>query len=293
MEVLLDKKRLVEEIQKNNLNEILDMLDCISDEEFDILIEDDDCLSDVICKNIKNRGCSEFIRILDKQRYQKKHFVNLNQEYFLNRKEELQNCNDNEKEHSFRDLLCKNIFNSDSKLCIISKGEGYRFIDNEKEWKELLILFANTTMREEDFAKKIILLYDSLVFDEEISKSMKKLTAGLNTRRPEILYHLYCIEKIFPQIYEKSAMGNVQAGKEFKEKCGIQCSPERKQEKRQLLTKTIDEFNIVCEMHTKMERYGTQKPDRIYFNPCVREKVTIDGRCIKGKIYIYKITGHI
>lgn len=292
MEILLDVKRLQEEIEKDNLYEIFDIIDHVDDEHFELLVEDYEQLNEILHENMKKHGCLELIGILDKQMYHKKHGLILDQERYKETKKVLLDNSDSEKEYSFSELLQKKKFNSKLQLCVIAKGEGQRFVDRKEDWKELLILFANVTMKEEAFANKIVRIYDSLVFDEEIAKSMKKLTAGLNIRRAEILYHLYCIEKLFPDI-NKGSSGNVDAGKKFESICGIPCSPERKKEKRELLTKEIGNDKIICEMHTKMEKYGGQKPDRIYFNPCVEQNIKFNGHCIKGKIFIYQITKHI
>lgn len=293
MEILLDVKRLQAEIEKDNLYEIFDIIDSVDDEPLELLIEDYEGLNEILHKNMKKHGCLELIGILDKQIYHKKHCLILDQEYYEEKKKVLLDKNDNEKEYAFSELLQDKKFASKLQLCIIAKGEGKRFIDKKEDWKELLILFANISMKEDSFANKIVQIYDSLVFDEEIAKSMKKLVAGLDIRRPEILYHLYCIEKEFPSIYVEERLGNVDAGKKFENICGIMCSPERKKEKRRLLTKVIGNDEIICEMHTKMKKYGGQKPDRIYFNPCVSQNVEFNGDCIKGKIFIYQITKHI
>ena len=41
-----------------------------------------------------------------------------------------------------------------------------------------------------------------------------------------------------------------------------------------------------------MKKIGTRPPDRIYFCARVPKGITIDGKNIKEKSYIYKITKH-
>ncbi|HCT91948.1 MAG TPA: hypothetical protein DF613_11310 [Lachnospiraceae bacterium] len=74
----------------------------------------------------------------------------------------------------------------------------------------------------------------------------------------------------------------------------IPCSPERSRALVEAeLTKTADNGEIVCEMHTKMRQIGkNHKPDRIYFSPRVPDGIRLDGKKLEGAIYIYKITEH-
>ena len=94
MEILLDVNKLQNEIKKNNLNEIFEIIDCVNHEDFELFIEDYERLNDILYENMRKNGCSEFMRILDKQIYRKKHCLILEQDQYEEKKKELLNNND-------------------------------------------------------------------------------------------------------------------------------------------------------------------------------------------------------
>lgn len=59
------------------------------------------------------------------------------------------------------------------------------------------------------------------------------------------------------------------------------------------LTKEADNGVIKCELHTKMDKIGSNKPDRVYFCASVPEGIKIGNRSLGGRIYVYKITQHV
>lgn len=74
----------------------------------------------------------------------------------------------------------------------------------------------------------------------------------------------------------------------------IPCSPERNRTTvENKLTKKADNGKMIkCELHTKMDKIGSKKPDRIYFCASVPDKTKVNNVDLSGKIYVYKITEH-
>lgn len=129
------------------------------------------------------------------------------------------------------------------------------------------------------------------MFDIEIEKSMEKLEAGFLTRRHEILYHLYRIHEEMPALIKKyGVLGNNSLG----DMMSIPCSPERNRTTvENKLTKKADNGKMIkCELHTKMDKIGSKKPDRIYFCASVPDNTKVNNVDLSGKIYVYKITEH-
>ena len=196
------------------------------------------------------------------------------------------------EETEFKSILYNNgIFHRDEYKLRIGTGATMRRIVTEDDYYQVMALFGDGIDNVQIFADYIATLFRELVFDKDVGKSMKKLEAGFINRRHEILYHLYCINKEIPKIIKKyGLMDNQMLG----EKLSIPCSPERKRELvEEKLSKKVDSGEkIKCELHTKMEKIGSRAPDRIYFCASIPKGITLAGKNIENKIYIYKITEH-
>lgn len=173
----------------------------------------------------------------------------------------------------------------------LGDSEPLRIIACKDDLCRVLTVLGQDIDELHEFSQYIQYVYYNITFDSGIEKSMEKLEAGFKTRRHEILYHLYLIDKEIPEIInEYGLLDNNSLGA----KMSVPCSPERNRiTVENKLTKTTDGGKkIKCELHTKMERIGSNKPDRIYFCASVPEQVRLDNVDLSGRIYVYKITEH-
>lgn len=174
----------------------------------------------------------------------------------------------------------------------LGTSEPLRVIACEEDLCPVLTVLGEDIDELHEFAQYIREVFCNITFDSDIEKGMGKLKAGFKTRRHEILYHLLRINKEVPEIInvygqlDNSSLGN---------KMSLPCTPERNRTVvGSQLTKVADGGRkIKCELHTKMEKIGSQKPDRIYFCASVPEHVTINNEDLSGRIYVYKITEHV
>lgn len=195
-----------------------------------------------------------------------------------------------EENESFKKTLEEpNLFRMDLKVIGYNLSEivGYRNILNLEKLKKVLLLFCKEIRDITDFIKKVKIILEPTLFDKDIVKSIENLNDGFEKRKGEIIYHLFHIDKEIPQILAE----NIHSYKEIGERMTIDCTRERKRETvdRQLI-KNINGTDVNCELHSKMKRLSGKAPDRIYFCP---ELPTSVGKEDMGKIYIYKITGHV
>lgn len=175
-----------------------------------------------------------------------------------------------------------------------SVRQNIRNVSSKLDLIESLICNVDELSSIEEFIKYVRKMFkDQIIFDEDIESSMRNLSNGYDARKREIIYHLYCLYVEIPRTLSLGISDYINIGKSL----SIDCSPERSREiVSKNLIKSITnpckpdvEEKIQCELHTKMRKIGSTKPDRIYFSP--NTDVSIPE--MNQKIYIYKITAHV
>lgn len=196
-----------------------------------------------------------------------------------------------EESNSFKEILINNKY-FDEHVNLISYADqslletSLRNIYGLEDLKIIFLLFTKRLDQIESFAQEMKAILYHIVFDEDIEKSIEELNDGFDSRKNEIIYHLYCIQNDIPHIISQGTSGYQNIGNAM----SIDCSPERDRNTvREKLVKFIDGKEVNCELHTKMDRLSTNPPDRIYFCPSVPTGTRKD---LDGKMYIYKITKH-
>ena len=162
-----------------------------------------------------------------------------------------------------------------------------RMINKVEDVKEILFIFLKEKRTAAEVIDGIKIITGNLVFDEEILYSIEKLNDGFESRKLEIIYHLYCIDNEVPVIIQSGVSGYAEIGNQL----SIDCSPERNRETvGRELSKELEGHRLNCELHTKMDTLSARAPDRIYFCPNVPDNFS---ELYKGKVYIYKISNHV
>lgn len=246
-------------------------------------------LYDLLMRNRRKEACKEFSIFLDRNRAGSAKVIDQNM--YDDNKKRLCSLVKDESNDIRAILYNKAPFNEKVQLLALGTSEALRLIESEEELCRVLTVLGLGKDELSEFSEYIQKVYHNISFDSDIENSMKKLTAGFISRRHEILYHLYCIHKEIPEIIKTYGLLSNQA---MGDKMSIRCSPERDRNiVANLLTKKADgNQKIKCELHTKMETIGSQKPDRIYFCASVPDGIQLDGEDMSGKIYVYKITEH-
>lgn len=278
----------IENDQIENVLLILEKLNCFPVEyTFDEIKIGE--LYDLLMRNRRKETCKEFSIFLDRNRTGSTKLVNQN--VYDDKEKQLCSMVESESNDVKAILYHHEPFHEKVQLLALGAAEPLRLIASDEELCSVLTVFGLGIDELHEFSEYIQKVYQNISFDIDIENSMKKLTAGFITRRHEILYHLYCIHKEIPQIIKNYG---ILANQAMGDKMSIRCSPERDRNVvADLLTKKADDNQkIKCELHTKMETIGSQKPDRIYFCASVPDGVRLNGVDMSGKIYVYKITEH-
>lgn len=291
--ILIDNEDLCSELQKGTEGKIWSVLEKLDTFENQYILpqEGQEKLFENIYLNRRNEECILLSRKLERQnRNGKVQIVFSNGEY-QQKIDELLKMTAVESD-DLHEILCQNgNFTNGNYLLRYYSGREVRNVDSAEKIKRAFIIFGNSIDNEKEFAEHIVRVYDGLCFDKEIEASLCKLEAGIEARRGEILYHLYCIETEIPENLKKDKnLDNRTLG----ERLTVPCSPERSREtvKNELTKQADGNGKIKCELHTKMKKIGNRKPDRIYFCAKVPDGIKLDGKPMDGKIYIYKITEH-
>lgn len=125
------------------------------------------------------------------------------------------------------------------------------------------------------FAKYLPECFSNIFFYGDISNSLSTLVAPFFERKPEIIEHLKKLDEFYCEFQKMLSQGkdNKYICQQFKSYSGIDCSPQAGRDGVIELTKEFYNENtkrtesLKCELHTKLQRKGKQKPDRIYFHP--------------------------
>lgn len=292
LSVLMSTRKMCNLIADKQILEINDIIDNIGQFHSDFVLDEEfiNELYETLYQNKREDGSRGFSLFLDR-RNRGRSTIQMNQALYEMQKERLAELSKHEAENIKTILYHKAEFSRNEHVIGIGEGDSMRWILTKDAFYQVMTLFGDGIEGLHEFTEFIKLLYKEVVFDSDIEDSMKRLEAGFAIRRHEILYHLYCIQKEIPQIIREYGMQDNQS---LGEKMSIPCSPEKKRaivDKK--LTKTADNGKkITCELHTKMQKLGSQKPDRIYFCAKVPEGISVEGDTIGGKIYVYKITEH-
>lgn len=304
--VTMSNRALCDAIENHRLGKVLEILDELQDYFHECILPEAclETLYELINANRRDEDCIRLSRklergtvkgrsqiIFDEKRYQKEmetitilsRVESSSLEEILNRKGSF--------DFGCHKLCYRDRFANQGLECGAETAPFIRGISSVEDLERALILFGNSIEDVREFAEYLVKVFKKLEFDKRTANSLYKLDAGLELRKKEILYHLYCIETEIPFLLEKYGMLDNQSIGGLMQ---LPCSPERDRGKvKNYLTKTADNGEIVCELHTKMRKIGSRKPDRIYFCACVPKGILLDGRRMEGKIYIYKITRHV
>lgn len=290
IEMLLNNATLYHAIKEQTLDDVLDILEELKNVSGRCVLSESNYekLIDFIYTNHRREDCIQLSRMLEKE-MARKHIIMDGQRY-QSEKEKLDKCIQTEAK-SLKEILDEDgAFDFSYPVVSCEEHKAMRCISHVCELQNILVIFGNAIESIKEFVSYLTFIYKELVFDDKIEDSIEHLEAGFVYRRKEILYHLYCIEKEIPALLLKyGPMDNQTLGS----KMSIPCSPERSRKTVKIeLTKQTDQAELVCEMHTKMKKIGTRPPDRIYFCARVPKGITIDGKNIEEKSYVYKITKH-
>ena len=274
IEMLLNNATLYHAIKEQTLDDVLDILEELKNVSGRCVLSESNYekLIDFIYTNHRREDCIQLSRMLEKE-MARKHIIMDGQRY-QSEKEKLDKCIQTEAK-SLKEILDEDgAFDFSYPVVSCEEHKAMRYISHVSELQNILVIFGNAIESIKEFVSYLTFIYKELVFDDKI----------------DILYHLYCIEKEIPALLLKyGPMDNQTLGS----KMSIPCSPERSRKTVKIeLTKQTDQAELVCEMHTKMKKIGTRPPDRIYFCARVPKGITIDGKNIEEKSYIYKITKH-
>lgn len=183
----------------------------------------------------KNDQCKELSLWLDKQGGKN---ILINSELYTTLSNEINAISENET-NDIKDILyrCEGAFFDKGNLNLrVESNESLRFIDSVDDLQKVMSIFGENIDSLLDFKNYIMDLYSNIIFDEELDSSLNKLSEEFITRRNEILYHLYCINKEIPEIIKGGTVGYSLIG----DKMSIECSPEKKREiVRSRLTKIV------------------------------------------------------
>lgn len=291
IETLMNTQIICEIVEKNQMEKLLTIVERLNCFDMEYLFDEENIvrLYELLMRNRRKEACREFSIFLDRNR--EGSIKRIEQNLFEARDERLQNVMKNESNDMKAILYHQALFHREEHLLAIGETEALRMIASEEDLYRVLTVFGLDIDDLHEFTEYIRNVYQTIYFDNNIENSMKKLTAGFTVRRHEILYHLYCIHKEIPEIVE---MHGLLANQAMGDKMSIRCSPEKDRSiVANLLTKEADNNQkIKCELHTKMETIGSQKPDRIYFCASVPNGISLNGKDLSGRIYVYKITEH-
>lgn len=289
----MSSEKLCEQVEKGNMNEVISILDELKGLDYECILDQQSIekLYDFLHKNRRNQDCHAFSMYLAKRCRNGKTYCEIDEDNYSIKMQEIKKLTDEESDNMKAILYHGQFFDFSSCFIYYGSGKNLRSVCSIDDLRKVLTLFGNSIEGIEEFVQYIVLVYKTIVFDKNIEFSLRRLEAPFIVRRHEILYHLYCIEKEIPDIISGyGLMDNQSLG----EKMTIPCSPERsRQTVKNKLTKEADNGVIKCELHTKMEKIGSNKPDRIYFCACIPEGIKIDNILLSGRIYIYQITQHV
>lgn len=289
--MLMGTQTLCEKIENGQMENTVDVLERLKCFDMCHIMDEEHIgdLYDLLHRNRRVSSCREFSIFLDRDREGSR--KQINQRLFEERSEELGRLAETESKNVKDILYHKAVFHEGVHLLALGNPDVLRLIACEDDLCSVLTLFGQDIDGLHEFSQYIQNVYYNLTFDREIEKSMEKLEAGFLTRRHEILYHLYRIHEEMPALKKKyRGLDNCSLG----DMMSIPCSPERSRTTvENKLTKKADDGKMIkCELHTKMDKIGSQKPDRIYFCASVPDKIKVDNVDLSGKIYVYKITEH-
>lgn len=292
--ILIDTDELCQEIQKGASGKIWNVLEKLENFPNEYLLPENgqEELINAIYQNRRSEECTLLSRKLEKKNKDGRVQILIDEEQYQQRLKDILAMTATEA-GDLQDILCRNgKFACDKHWIRYNDNiEGIRNIDSVEKLKYALIVFGNAIDNEKEFAEHIVKVYEGLYFDEAIEASLHKLEAGIRVRKGEILYHLYCIEREIPKIIEENGMLDNQS---LGALLSVPCSPERRRDvvKNELTKRADGGAEIKCELHTKMQKIGDRKPDRIYFCASVPEGIQLNKMPMQGRIYIYKITEH-
>lgn len=284
--VLIGSDKLCNAIEKHEVDVILELLEELNAFPNECILSEENYadLNEMLYKGHRDEECMRLSRKMER-------LMSVDEvRYHEEKRQILELCE--EESCSFEEILVNSgrfVF-GEYKL-YLGQDLSLRSIERWEDLYLALILFGNAINNEKEFADYIRKVYKTLLFDGQIEGTLRKLEAGLAERRKEILFHLYCIENEIPQIIQKCGlMDNRTIGAQM----SIPCSPERNRDTvKNNLTKKADNGNIVCELHTKMKKIGSRKPDRIYFCASVPKGILLERKNIQERIFVFKITQHV
>lgn len=292
--LLIDSRKLCEEIENGSLESAVDILTELRkfEYEYDFPESGSDTLFDLLFQKRRDEGCSFISRQIEKTQVDNRQTVFFDEGRYIHCKEELERLYRKESKSIKKILYNKEYFEFDKFLMEIGDADYIRCISSKEQFCRAAALFLHSEKEVRGFAANMRKVYANIVFDKEIEKSMASLEAGFLARKHEIIYHLYCINQELPRIIrENGCSGNQLIG----DMMSVSCSPERSRNVvENKLTKKSDDgkIKIKCELHTKMEKIGGHKPDRIYFCACAPDGAVVNKENISQRIFVYKITEH-
>lgn len=290
--MLMNTQTLCDEIVNGQMDGTVQILDQLESFDMEYIMDTENIgnLYELLLKNRREQACREFSMFLDRNRERSK--KRIDQQNFDERNNELKELMKKES-CDIRAILYHNaVFYTKEHMLALGESESLRVIACSDDLCRVLSVLGQDIDELHEFSQYIQNVYDNITFDSEIENSMRKLEAGFKTRRHEILYHLFFINREVPEIINKyGQLDNSSLG----DKMSVPCSPERDRTivKNKLTKMADDGKKIKCELHTKMETIGSNKPDRIYFCASVSDQVKINNVDLTGRIYVYKITEHV
>lgn len=293
IELTIDCEIFLSILKDGDPEELYDMLEKLDRFPYLNIFTYDDALNEIYEVLYDKRHVEKYRPIshwLDRTHNNGRDVIVFNNELFHEKNSQLIELVEDESNNIKGILLNNENFHSESGIAGLGDGIEIRYMNSIEKMKKLLILLSQNEDTVQSFFDILKQTFDEIIFDEDIEESVKTLEAGFDDRKTEILYHLYCIDKEIP-ILVKQYLGNQEIGSHM----SVPCSPERNRKLvEDKLTKKVGGKEIKCELHTKMKKIGSRKPDRIYFSPKVNEHIlNNDGRDMIDKIYIYKIGEHV
>lgn len=195
---------------------------------------------------------------------------------------------------------------ADYMLGILGKNESQKVLmaggiprlfgfQSVEEYYSVLRAYLSKEKRS-DFENDMQECFPNLYFVEDIGVSMNSLNRSFDEIKSEIVTHLSALDGYKDEFVKLTAKNcsNTQISTKFKEKTGIDCSPQANRDGVNKLIVHIfnEETNknekVVCELHTKFSKnkIDRTKQDRIYFSP---SKSGIK----KGRVIIKHIGTHL
>ncbi|WP_455804602.1 hypothetical protein [Clostridium butyricum] len=287
--IIIQNKNLLNILasDKEELDKFIAIVQMLRELSYRIILENETYLEEIWCAIGKRYKKDENISIISKVLDRGTDYISVEEHNSI-----IKSISDLSKEEnkSFKKILEENnLFRMDFKVIGYNLSEivGHRNIINLEELKQVLLVFCKEINDITDFIDKVKIILEPTLFDEDIVKSIENLNDGFEKRKGEIIYHLFHIDKEVPQITSE----NIHIYKEIGKRMTLDCTRERDRETvDEKLTKNINGTDVNCELHSKMKRLSSKAPDRIYFCPELPSSV---GEEDSGKIYIYKITGHV